>query len=678
MISQRSQFQHHYAKFWPLNRIVLNILLDGGLAALAALFACWLAAPYGSQPHPLWFALMGGVSLVVGGLPFRLSQQYWRFSGMPDLLGLAGASFSSALLLSTGVVWAGLSLPTVAFPFIDALVLLVLLGGVRVFHRLAHRAGGSRPDGQSVLLVGSDMAADLFIQLAEHGKHMNVRIVGLVGADRPQTGHRIRNVPILGCLDELARVLAQMDTAGQLPEALVVLDPDCRGRALSQMLDVAAEYGLAVLRTPAMMDMTPAEHVRLQPVQPQDLLNRPQVPLDQVGLDRLINQRSVLVTGAGGTIGSELARQIARHAPACLVLLDHGEFALWRMDVELAECAPDIMRKVVVADVRDEERVNAIMAQYKPDLVFHAAALKHVPIVEANPEEGVLTNLHGTRVVADAAARHGAAAMIVISTDKAVNPFNLMGATKRAAEMYCQALDVQARASGRPEAMRCITVRFGNVLGSTGSVVPLFQRQLERGGPLTVTHPEMRRYFMTVPEAVGLVLQACVRGMSCATGTEMEALLRQGGIFVLDMGEPVKIVDLARQMIRLAGLKPDEDIAIHFTGLRAGEKLYEELFHGRETSVPTAAPGLLMATPRVVEMDEVRNAVDQITAYARHGDVCAALQALRRLVPEFDHNPNGDVRALAPAPAPTPAGANPPGAVQDGQIEADGTEQMAP
>lgn len=672
MVSQRSQLQHQYARFWPLNRIALNILLDGGLAALAAVLACWLAAPYGVQLHPVWFALAGGASLVVGGLPFRLPQQYWRFAGMSDLLGLAGASFSSALLLFAGVVWAGLPLPSVAFPFIYALVLLVLLGGVRVFHRLAHRAGGPRADGQSVLLIGSDTAADLFIQVAERGKHMNVRIAGLVGGNRSQTGHRIRNVPILGHREELARVLAQMNTAGHLPEALVVLDPDCRGRALSQMLDVAAEYGLAVLRPPAMLDMTPAEQVRLQPMQPQDLLNRPQVPLDQAGLDRLINQRSVLVTGVGGTIGSELVRQIARHAPACLVLLDHGEFALWQIDVELAECAPGITRKVVVADVRDAERINAIMAQYKPDLVFHAAALKHVPIVEANPAEGVLTNLHGTRVVADAAARHGAAAMIVISTDKAVNPFNLMGATKRAAEMYCQALDVQARSSGRPKAMRCITVRFGNVLGSTGSVVPLFQRQLERGGPLTVTHPEMRRYFMTVPEAVGLVLQACVRGMSCATGTDMEVLLRQGGIFVLDMGEPVKIVDLARQMVRLAGLKPDEDIAIHFTGLRAGEKLYEELFHGRETSVPTDAPGLLMATPRVVEMDEVRAAVDQITAHARRGDVAATLQALRLLVPEFDHNPNGDVRELAPT------GAKSHGAVKDEQIKADGTEQMAP
>ena len=427
---------------------------------------------------------------------------------------------------------------------------------------------------------------------------------------------------------------------------------------------------MAVFGTPGMTDVTPDDrgHLRRSPL--EKVLNRPQVSIDHAGMESLIRHRTVMVTGAGGTIGSELVRQIARLGPACIVLLDHGEFALWQIDVELADCAPDIARRMVVADVRDEERLNAVMAQFRPDLVFHAAALKHVPIVEANPAEGVLTNVHGTRVVADAASRHGAAAMVVISTDKAVNPSSLMGATKRAAEMYCQALDVQARSAGR--GMRCITVRFGNVLGSTGSVVPLFRRQLERGGPLTVTHPQMQRYFMTVPEAVGLVLQASVRGMSGVAATGTDDLLRHGGIFVLDMGEPVKIVDLARQMVRLAGLKPDEDVAIHFTGLRAGEKLYEELFHGCEAPVPTDAPGLFMATPRVVELADVRAPVDTMTAHARHGDVQATLQTLCLLVPEFDHNPNGDVRSMAPA------GAKSSGAVRNEPIKPDGTEQMAP
>ncbi len=265
--------------------------------------------------------------------------------------------------------------------------------------------------------------------------------------------------------------------------------------------------------------------------------------------------------------------------------------------------------------------------------------MKHVPIVEDNPLEGLLTNAAGTRHVADAARAVAAQAMVLISTDKAVNPTSVMGASKRLAEMYCQALDISARSSG--QGMRCITVRFGNVLGSTGSVVPLFQRQLARGGPLTVTHPDMRRYFMTVREAVGLVLQASVLGVGDA---ELPAA-REGGIFVLDMGEPVKIVDLARQIIRLAGLQPELDVEIRFTGLRPGEKLHEELFHGQEPPVPTGYPGLLMATPRTADPAIVGRAVDEIATACRGGQARLALTLLGRLVPEFAHNADGEVRA---------------------------------
>jgi O-antigen biosynthesis protein WbqV len=295
-----------------------------------------------------------------------------------------------------------------------------------------------------------------------------------------------------------------------------------------------------------------------------------------------------------------------------------------------------------LGDVRDRLRVDEVLAAERPEVVFHAAALKHVPIVEDNPLEGLLTNAAGTRHVADAARAVGARAMVLISTDKAVNPTSLMGASKRLAEMYCQALDIAARATG--QGMRCITVRFGNVLGSTGSVVPLFQRQLARGGPLTVTHPDMRRYFMTVREAVGLVLQASVLDV----GDAVLPAGRDGGIFVLDMGEPVKIVDLARQIVRLAGLHPDIDVEIRFTGLRPGEKLHEELFHGQEPPVPTGYPGLLMATPRTADPAIVGRAVDEIATACRGGQVRLALTLLGRMVPEFAHNAAGvpgEVRA---------------------------------
>jgi O-antigen biosynthesis protein WbqV len=374
----------------------------------------------------------------------------------------------------------------------------------------------------------------------------------------------------------------------------------------------------------------------LRPVAIEDLLNRPQLPLDRDGIARLVHGRRVLVTGAGGTIGSELARQVAALGPERLVLVDNGEYALWQIDQELGEQGT-VARQCVIADIRDAGRIGAVMQAHRPELVFHAAALKHVPMVEANPLEGLLTNACGTRNVADAARAAGAVAMVLISTDKAVNPTSVMGASKRLAEMYCQALDIEARAKAPAgAAMRCITVRFGNVLGSTGSVVPLFQRQLAKGGPLTVTHPEMQRYFMTVREAVGLVLEASVAGISLP--------MDEGGIFVLDMGEPVKIVDLARQMIRLAGLRPDLDIGIQFTGLRPGEKLFEELFHGREPPRPTGTPGLLMATPRTADPALVGRAIEEIASAARGGHTKLALSMLGRLVPEFDHNADGSAR----------------------------------
>ncbi|GAA07377.1 nucleotide sugar epimerase dehydratase protein [Acetobacter tropicalis NBRC 101654] len=669
MAPQRSESFHRSPRLRPLNRILVNILLDGILAAVAAPIARWLAAPQDGLMHPLWFLAGGAITLVVSGLPFRMPQQYWRFSGVSDLLGIAGASVASALLFSAGLVLMGYHLPSITFPIIYALVLLIMLGGLRIGYRLAHRMAVRKADQRRVVLVGVDTVADLYLRAIERNPQAGIRVVGLVALGTHQAGRRMHNVPILGHVDHIGTILDRLARTQTLPESLVVTEPSFRGKGLTQVLDAAAAHGIAVLRTPALTALTPADRVELRPVPLEDLLNRPQVPLDRAGMERLIGQRTVLVTGAGGSIGSELVRQIAMLKPDKLILLDHGEFELWQIDMELADSAPNVSREAIVADVRDEARIEEVMGRFRPDLVFHAAALKHVPIVEANPAEGLLTNVHGTRVVADAAARHGARAMIVISTDKAVNPSSLMGAAKRAAEMYCQALDIRARTSGNPEAMRCITVRFGNVLGSTGSVVPLFRRQLERGGPLTVTHPEMRRYFMTVSEAVGLVLQASVRGTCGGEGSGTDALLRDGGIFVLDMGEPVKIVDLARQMIRLAGLRPDEDVSIRFTGLRPGEKLYEELFHGREAPVPTDNPGLLMATPRVVDMADVTEAVDQITCYARAADVKAALRILALLVPEFNHNPKGEVRSSTPdgvengAPLPSP--------------HTDGTEQVA-
>ncbi len=624
----------------PLTRIGVNVALDGALAAAAAPLARWIADPAGGLLHPLWFLAGGGITLILAGLPFRLPQQYWRFAGLSDLLGVVGGSIASAALFALLLIATGFSLPSPTFPIIHALVLMALLATPRVVYRQYQkrqplRRGGA---GERVLLVGSVDSADAFLRVLGTDPASRLAVVGLVSRAVYQTGRRIQGRPILGTVDGLPELLARLERDGRGVEALVLTEPEFAGAALARVIEQAAAAGLAVRRAPRPTALRAAERIELRAVAIEELLNRPQVSLDRDGLRRLIAGRRVMVTGAGGSIGAELARQIAALGPSRLVLLDSGEFALWQVDLELGESEPAVRREAVIADVRDATRINAVFAAARPELVFHAAALKHVPIVEDNPLEGLLTNAVGTRNVADAAAAAGASAMVLISTDKAVNPTSMMGVSKRVAEMFCQALDIAARRAApadRPwQPMRCVTVRFGNVLGSTGSVVPLFRRQLERGGPLTVTHPDMERYFMTVREAVSLVLQASVIGTGSADDAQAPGL-SDGGIFVLDMGEPVKIVALARQMIRLAGLRPDEDVAIRYTGLRPGEKLYEELFHGREPPVPTGSPGLLMAVPRTVDPAAIRSALSDMEAACRAGELDAALALVGRLVPEY-------------------------------------------
>jgi FlaA1/EpsC-like NDP-sugar epimerase len=617
-------------------RIGLNVGLDGVLAVGAYLLARWLVTPGVALLEPGWALPWAVVALLLAGLPFRLSVQYWRYAGSQDLLAVAAAAIAAAAIFPVGLREGGVAVPGPGFPVAHALCLIVLLAAPRIAYRLTQEGKGGQ-GGTGVLLVGAGDASDVFLRALAAERDPPYHVVGLVSSGRAQTGRRINGQPILGGLADLPDVLARLRAGGRLPSTLVVTDTTLAGSRLAEVMAAAEQEGVRVATAPRLTSLdtaTPGEAGRgltLSPVAIEDLLNRPQVRLDREGMARLVQGRRVLVTGAGGTIGSELARQVAALGPEQLVLLDAGEFALWQIDLELGESAPLVNRHAVLADIRDAARIHEVFARFRPELVFHAAALKHVPMVEANPGEGLVTNALGTRHVADAARANGAQAMVLISTDKAVNPTSVMGAAKRLAEMYCQALDIQGRAGG---GMRCVTVRFGNVLGSTGSVVPLFQRQLARGGPLTVTHPDMQRYFMTVREAVGLVLQASVVG----TARDTSVALDQGGIFVLDMGEPVKISDLARNMVRLAGLRPDVDVEIRYTGLRPGEKLFEELFHGREPPVPTGHDGLLMATPRTADPALVARAIDEIAAAVRAGNPRLALALLGRQVPEFAHN----------------------------------------
>jgi O-antigen biosynthesis protein WbqV len=614
-------------------RIGVNILLDGALAALAVFAAFWLTNPASPWPNPPALPVGGAIAIWLTGIPFGLSRQHWRFSAPRDLVLLGGAALVTALMLTLLMLGAGLALPSPSFPPILALTLIVTLIAPRLLYRLARQPAQPKESAgaSTAMLAGTGESAEIFLAALARFPQAPYRITGLVALSPRHTGRRVLGLDFLGAVDEAESLFAKLETADKKPDLLIITAPELAGDALGTLLAAAEKFSIRVLRAPNLTALSPAQaggqKIELQPIAIEDLLNRKQVPLDRDSMAALIADKRVLVTGAGGTIGAELARQVAGLNPSELLLLDNGEYALWQIDLELAETEPATKRRAVIADIRDRARMHAVCADFKPDLVFHAAALKHVPIVEANPLEGLQTNVLGTVATANAAAASGASLMVLISTDKAVNPVSVMGASKRLAEMYCQGLDMLAR-HGNSQTLRCVTVRFGNVLGSTGSVVPLFRRQLMHGGPLTVTHPDMRRYFMTVREAVGLVLQASAAG----SGT---LAMPDGGIFVLDMGAPVKIVDLARQMIRLAGLRPDIDIGITYTGLRPGEKLYEELFHGGEAPVPSGFAGLLMANPRVEDGERVAAAIDEIAAAAAAGDAPAALSALGRIVPEF-------------------------------------------
>jgi FlaA1/EpsC-like NDP-sugar epimerase len=489
----------------------------------------------------------------------------------------------------------------------------------------------------------------LFISEMRRDRRAVYDVMGIVGFSDTRVGRVIHNQPVLGTIDELPLVVARLETSDRRPQKLIVTSDVADGATIRRLVDMADGLGLSLARMPKVTELHTGfdESMPVRPIAVEDLLGRPQRVLDRAAMAAFIQGRRILVTGAGGTIGSELVRQIAELRPAELTLFDVNEFQLYTIDMDLAERHPSLPRVACLGDVRDRARLAQVMAEGRPELVFHAAAYKHVPMVEANPVEGILTNVIGTRNVAEACRAAGVATMVMISTDKAVHPANIMGATKRLAESICQALDVENKrtakmsVSGVPDT-RFITVRFGNVLGSTGSVVPLFHRQLEAGGPLTVTHPDVSRFFMTVREAVELVLQASAYGTT--TGADA---LDNGGIFVLEMGEPVRIADLARQMIRLAGRIPDKDIKIKYVGLRPGEKLNEELFHEGEPPLPTGRDGILLAAPRTVDYAVLAKAIEDLEEAARARRSDRALAMLERLVPEYQPDRTAEVQSLA-------------------------------
>ncbi len=590
--------------------------------------------------------LATGVFTTVAAIVFwsmRMYRGVWRYASLNDLLTIVRAV--SLVILVFFVFMFVLTrledLPR-SLPIINWFILIALLGGPRFLYRALKDRRFEwqlQDEGEQrvpVLLAGADDGSELFIRATTGAGGAPYQAVGIV-ANRPErVGRDIRGVQVMGTLDDVQSVVEALDRRGEKPRRLVITKDDMDGARVRSLLETVDGLGMTLARIPRLTDLRSGveDGFEVKPVAVEDLLGRPQATLDRDAMRAFVHDRRVLITGAGGSIGGELVRQVCDLQPAALVLVDNSEFNLYSIDGEVSEAHPALTRRAVIADVRERGLINRIVAQERPDVVFHAAALKHVPLVEANPVEGVRTNILGTVNLADACVQAAVPVVVVISTDKAVNPSSVMGATKRVAERYCQALDLDADV-----ATRFVTVRFGNVLGSTGSVVPLFQKQLARGGPLTVTHPDMKRYFMTVREAVELVLQASAAG---AVDADMA-----GKIFVLDMGDPVRIVDLARQMIKLAGLQPDVDIAIEITGPRPGEKLFEEVFHGGEALVPARQKGLLLAAPRAGDRSELKDAAEELSRACDDDDLTTIMARIRALVPEYQGGGEDTPRAAA-------------------------------
>ncbi|HMO45594.1 MAG TPA: nucleoside-diphosphate sugar epimerase/dehydratase [Rubrivivax sp.] len=576
-------------------------------------FERWLSA----RPAYDHWVLLGVVAAYLAAFAlFRVPQSMWRFAGFGEVKRLTLACALAGGVSAAVVIGLGLSKVPRAVLALHPVVTLMGVCVIRIAYRMLYEharariTGGSAEIRRALVLGAGDAARWLLAGIHQQGWI----VLGLLDDDPAKQHSRIAGVPVLGPL-QAVRDARVRGAATHVVIAMPSASPAQRRRAL----DLAAATGLPVLTVPSAVELADPRrpNPRVRDIEPEDLLGREPVRLDEAGIGATLQGRTVLITGAGGSIGAELCRQVARFGPARLVLYELSEFNLYTIEQDLSEAFPALPLVRLIGDVKDLDHLRRTFARWRPQVVFHAAAFKHVPLMEeeGNAPAALRNNTLGTWYAALAAAEHGAERFVLISTDKAVNPGNVMGATKRAAEM------VVSHMAAERTGTRFIAVRFGNVLGSSGSVIPKFKEQIERGGPVTVTHPEIIRYFMTIPEAARLVLQAAAIGES-------------GQVLVLDMGEPVKIAGLARDLIRLAGHAP-EDIAIEFTGLRPGEKLYEELLADADTTVATPFAQLRVArlngeAAQGGMADWLRDA-----EAAAHGGDAAARALLRRLVPEF-------------------------------------------
>ncbi len=539
----------------------------------------------------------------------------WRFASLPDLERILKA-VALGTLLSLLALFAINRLHGVprSVPVLFALLQLLLLAGPRVLYRWLKDRRLDLRTGERVLIVGAGRAGEMLVRDMLRDRSKSYVPVGFVDDNPRRLGSDVQGMPVIGTTDQIPELVRD-----EAVDLILLAVPSATSQQMQRIVALCEE-ARAPFRTVPQLESLMSGRVSIQALRDvaiEDLLGRELVQLDREGIATGLAGKAVLVTGAGGSIGSELCRQIAQIGPERLVLLENCEHNLYQIDSELRRSFPSLALHLCLGDVTDPLAVESAFRHAEPNIVFHAAAYKHVPLLEGQARQAVRNNVLGTMRVAQAAAARGVDRFVLISTDKAVSPSNVMGATKRVAELYCQCLTSESRT-------RFIAVRFGNVLGSAGSVVPLFRAQIAAGGPVTVTDPEVERFFMTIPEACQLILQAAVLGEG-------------GEVFVLDMGEPVKIRYLAEQMIRLSGKRPELDVPIHYIGLRPGEKLYEELFYEDEDLHPTPHPKIRMARPPLSDPELLRQRVERLAAAADSGDPASLQQQLRELVNDGTH-----------------------------------------
>jgi FlaA1/EpsC-like NDP-sugar epimerase len=545
-------------------------------------------------------------------LLFGLYRGIWRFASLPDIVRIL-----KAVAVATAVSVALLFIFTRAggvprsVPVIYAILLVMLLSGPRLLYRLLKDHRLDLSPGQRVLIVGSGKAGEMLARDILRNRRGDYTPVAFVDDKPRRQGREIHGIPVSGTCDDIPRLTPELGI-----DIVMLAVPSASSRQMRRLVELCEQAAVPFRSVPQLNDLISGnvQINNLRNVSIEDLLGRDPVTLDQNSIDSALSGKVILVTGAGGSIGSELCRQIAHIKPARLVLLEISEFNLYNIEMELLNTFPGIDLACHLGDIIDQPLVDNLFAQTRPEVVFHAAAYKHVPMLEHQLRQAVRNNILGTRIVAQAADRFNCGAFVLVSTDKAVNPANVMGACKRGAEIFCQNLNAHSNT-------RFITVRFGNVLGSAGSVIPLFRKQIEAGGPVTVTDPRMERYFMTIPEACLLIMQTVVLGEG-------------GEIFVLDMGEPIKISYLAEQMILLSGRTPGSDIQIEYIGLRPGEKLYEELFHEMEHLQKTAHEKVFLAHHREVDWGDLLDTLDKMKQACVGYETQQLKSLLGRLVPE--------------------------------------------